>query len=114
MSRFGRWYGDLTRYEGRKGKTQIDRQLRRYEAGDNIDLPEPVLRLAQDEYDIQFPGQPYKRMQERGGLSVLEIVGLLADSLERHGVKPSVSGADVSRDPEPTATQPVGPDGARG
>lgn len=83
-----RWYGNLTRWTGPAGKVQVGAELRSYPPKP-LRLPEPVLRLAQDEYDRQFPGQPYERMQERGGLGVLEIIGLLADSLERHGVHPS-------------------------
>jgi hypothetical protein len=69
----------LMRWTGPKGIAQVG-LLRKKE---RIELPEPVLRLAQAEYDRQFPGQPYERMQERGGLGVLEIIGLLADALER-------------------------------
>jgi hypothetical protein len=78
----GCWYGSLLSSDCAKGKAQVELRLARA-AGNSIELPEPVLRLAQDEYDIQFPGQPYERMQERGGLSLLEIIGLLADALER-------------------------------
>lgn len=83
-----RWYGAISRYEGAKGKVQVEGLVRDHERGKRLMLPEPILRLAQDEYDHQFPGQPYERMQERGGLGLLEVIGLLADSLERHGVFP--------------------------
>ena len=51
----------------------------------SVRISEPILRLAQAEYDRQHPGQPYARMQERGGLGVLEIISLLADHCERLG-----------------------------
>lgn len=83
MSRFGRWYGHLL-HGGARGVVQVDaRLLQERRHPERFTLPEDVLRLAQAEYDIQHPGQPYERMQERGGLSVLEIVGLLADHVER-------------------------------
>lgn len=88
----GRWYGSLTRHEGPHGVVQMDSQVRdaAWDRGGPLRLPEHVLRLAQAEYDRQFPGQPYERMQERCGLSLLEVVGLLADLAERHGAKPSL------------------------
>lgn len=77
-----RWYGGISSWKGPTGVAQREHVSwdDRYKA---LHLPEPVLLLAQAEYDIQFPGQPYKRMQERGGLGVLEIIALLADALER-------------------------------
>lgn len=53
-------------------------------------MSERVLRLAQAEYERQHGSdQDYERMQERGGLSVLEVVRLLADFVERMGGKPT-------------------------
>ena len=52
-------------------------------------LPESILRLAHAEYEQQHHGQDYERMQERGGLGILEVVRLLADYVERLGGKPS-------------------------
>jgi hypothetical protein len=79
-----RWAGNLTRYTGPKGTVQIDSAMRdANRSGRSLMLPEAVIRLAQDEYDRQYPGQPYERMQERGGLSLLEIVGFMADRIER-------------------------------
>lgn len=75
-----RWYMGSSSWKGARGVAQVSLHLQRK---DSIDLPEPILRLAQAEYDRQFPGQPYERMQQRGGLSLLEIINLLADSLER-------------------------------
>lgn len=75
-----RWYmGD---WKGPVGKVQVESTLRAMDRRGGT-LPEPILRLAQAEYDIQFPGQPYERMQERGGLGLGEVVRLLADALER-------------------------------
>lgn len=49
-----------------------------------------VLRLAQAEYEHQHGNsQDYERMQERMGLSVTEVIALLADLAERHGAKPT-------------------------
>lgn len=75
-----RWYMGMSSWSGPKGKVQVGVKLRRAE---RLELPEPVLRLAQAEYDRQFPGQPYERMQERGGLGLMEVVSLLTDALER-------------------------------
>ncbi len=83
---YPRWYGGLMRWTGPKGVVQIESDVRTAvlpRGGERFRLPEPVLRLAQEEYDRQHPGQPYERMQERGGLGLLEIVGLLADLIER-------------------------------
>ena len=52
-------------------------------------LSESILRLAQAEYEVQYQGQDYERIQERGGLSVLEVIRLLADYVERLGGTPS-------------------------
>lgn len=64
--------------------TQVDTDFQLHRSGHRtLRLSERIMRLAQDEYDRQFPGQPYERIQQRGGLSVLEVVGLLADHVER-------------------------------
>lgn len=81
-----RWYGFMQSWTGDMGTAQIDSALRSSpdrRVPRSLKLPEPVLRLAQAEYDARYPGQPYERMQERGGLSVLEIVALLADRVQR-------------------------------
>lgn len=82
MSFSPRWYlsdvldrGTGRKVEGPKGIVSTGRS--------KLELPEELIRLAQDEYDIQHPGQPYERMQERGGLGVVEMICLLADALER-------------------------------
>ena len=73
------WVMHLTSWHGPKGKAQV--HFRREELSDHsMMLPEPVLRLAFAEYERRFGrSQSYERMQERGGLNVLEIIGLLAD-----------------------------------
>jgi len=45
-------------------------------------MPEQILRRAHREYETRFHGQDYERMQERGGLGVMEVIALLADALE--------------------------------
>ncbi len=42
--------------------------------------------MTADAYGTQ---QDYERMQERMGLSVTEVIALLADLAERHGAKPT-------------------------
>ncbi len=87
--RHPRWYGNLTNWSGPTGVVQISGRIRRAQrSGEPLTLPEPLLRLAQAEYDIRFPGQPYEEMQKRGGLGILEVVALLADALERKGGPP--------------------------
>lgn len=102
-----RWYGGLTHWKGEVGKVQIESQVRSAADGRQpLRLPEPVLHLAQAEYDRQLGGQPYERMQERGGLGVLEIVALMADRieyLEREIERPKAAVAEYARELE---TQP--------
>ena len=75
-----------------QGVMQVDNELResviRFR-GKQPTMNETVLRLAHAEYERQHSGQDYERMQQRGGLSVLEVVRLLADHVERLGGKPS-------------------------
>ena len=75
-----------------RGIFQIDNELDpiviRHQ-GKRPTLPESILRLAHAEYERQHRGQDYERMQQRGGLSILEVVRLLADHVERLGGKPS-------------------------
>lgn len=48
------------------------------------------LCVPQAEYEHQHgTRQDYERMQERGGLSVMEVVALLADLAERCGATPT-------------------------
>lgn len=76
-----RWSGRVLSSEPR-GVAQFHREIRT--------LPEGILRLAQAEYEYQYgTSQDYERMQERGGLSVNEVIGLLADYVERLGGTPT-------------------------
>jgi hypothetical protein len=90
-----RHYCGFTDYykDSKQGVVQIDLELTggtwRYKPKDPFKMSETVLRLAHAEYERQYPGQDYERVQERGGLSIIEIVNLLADYVERLGGKPS-------------------------
>lgn len=89
-----RWVGSLSGSNpGPRGKVQISSEIRdavRGRTHSELTLPEPVLRLAQAEYEHHFGhSQDYERMQERGGLSLYEVIGLLADYVERLGGKPT-------------------------
>lgn len=89
MSAKRSWYMDLSRAEPR-GVVQLGALERRRHGDPRFTLPEHVLRLAQAEYERQFGrSQDYERMQERAGLSLLEVVGLLADYVDRLGGKPT-------------------------
>lgn len=104
-----RWCGNIVTWKGRRGIVQVGSPLREA-VRDNtrqVTLPEPILRLAQDEYDLQYSGQPYERMQERGGLSIYEVIGLLADALERRG--PAASSPSMFSDIEAAESSTVGP-----
>lgn len=47
-------------------------------------LPEPIARLAYEEYVNQGHGnQSFDRLHERGGFGVTEVISLLADLIER-------------------------------
>lgn len=71
------------------GIMQVDPELSDRHSAIRPSMNETVLRLAHAEYERQHPGQDYERMQSRGGLSVLEIIRLLADYCERLGGTPS-------------------------
>lgn len=89
MSGRRKWYGSLQSGQPR-GVVQTDGFERRLRRDPRFTMPEHVLRLAQTEYEMQYgTDQDYERMQERGGLSVLEVVALLADYVERLGGKPT-------------------------
>lgn len=82
------WYMRLGAPDGPTGRVQLSDVVRR--SNDSIRLPEHVLRLAQAEYEHQQGhSQDYERMQERGGLGLMEVVALLADLAERHGARPT-------------------------
>ena len=86
------WYGTLNHALPR-GVVQLESSLQdtiRCRDRSRFTLPEGVLRLAHTEYEHQYGHQQdYERMQERGGLGVLEVVALLADLAERFGAKPT-------------------------
>jgi hypothetical protein len=85
------WYFTLTDAKPR-GVVQTDGFERRLNGSSRYTLPEHVLRLAQAEYEHRFgTEQDYERMQERAGLSILEVVGLLADYCDRLGGKPTAA-----------------------
>lgn len=91
------WYMKLgnTRVEEPTGTVQISGEIRR--GAQSMRLPEGVLRLAQAEYEHQHgTQQDYECMQERMGLSIGEVVALLADLAERHGAKPTLPRAGKS------------------
>lgn len=47
-------------------------------------IPEGVARLAYEQYAHRFgTSQSFERLHERGGFGTLEIIGLLADLVER-------------------------------
>lgn len=93
------WYRRLSDASPR-GVVQVESLVRDAERGrEKLTLPEYVLRLAHAEYEYQYGNsQDYERMQERGGLGVLEVVALLADYVERLGgnpTKPRHDGSDT-------------------
>lgn len=81
------WYGSCSTAQPR-GVVQMESHLKdRYV---RLTLPEHILRLAQAEYEHHFGHeQDYERMQERGGLGLLEVVGLLADLADHLGAQPT-------------------------
>lgn len=47
-------------------------------------IPEPIARLAYEEYAYQFgTQQSFERLHERGGFGYAEVIALLADLIER-------------------------------
>ena len=83
MSLRNRFYCNAITDVEPSGVAQLDECFRGRDRSIRIKIAEPILRLAQEEYDRQHPGQPYERMQEHGGLSILEIIALLADHVNR-------------------------------
>lgn len=79
-----RWYKDDP-----KGVMQVDLDLTGGRRKPKPTMDETVLRLAHAEYAQQHHGQDYERIQERGGFSVLEVIRLLADHVERLGGVPT-------------------------
>jgi len=83
-----KWYVSGRWAAADKGKVQVGSDLR---SQTGVMMPEQILRRAHQEYALRFSGQDYERMQERGGLGVIELIMLLADALET---------ADARRTPE--------------
>ena len=74
-----KWYVSDRWGAADKGKVQVGSELRN---ATTVMVPETILRRAHREYELRFAGQSYGRMQERGGLGVIEVIMLLADALE--------------------------------
>ncbi len=70
-----RWYGSLGSWSGPMCPVLGDDQMYR--------LPEAIVRRASAEYNAQGYGQSHERLMGFGGLSLSEIVALLADALDR-------------------------------
>ncbi len=94
-----RWYAGGALDREPQGRVQVDSALVRHDDRRRRTLPEALLRLAHEEYDRQHPRQPYERMQERGGLSVLELVMLLGDHVERLKASQGPTMASETRSP---------------
>lgn len=78
-----RWYGFLSDWKGERGPVQMGTALRRAARSDEpVTLPMPVLKMAADEYNAQGYGQSLERLNERGGLSLMEVIALLADAVD--------------------------------
>lgn len=79
--RDARWYMSSVCVE-RKGQKRAPIQAHRWKRDVNPTLPDELVRLASAEYNRQGFGQSHERLCERGGLSDVEIITLLADALE--------------------------------
>jgi len=77
------WYCNIGEHE--MGVVQredvFDRRVGR--SAGPVKLPMGILRLAHEEYSAQGHVQSLKRIQERGGFGVLEVIYLLADHVNR-------------------------------
>lgn len=78
--RRGRWYMTGAMSSGEQGPVQVNPRLQR--RGQRYSLPMPILAMAADEYN-RHHDQSLERLNERGGLGILEVVALLADRCER-------------------------------
>lgn len=79
MTALERWYGRMDAKPS--GKVQITVNTFKKST---FELPLEVLKLAYAEYALQYgTSQSFGRIQERGGFSILEVIGLLADAVER-------------------------------
>lgn len=67
-----------------QGVVQIDHRIRnavRDQGG--LTMPERILKRAHDEYNRQGHHQTYEQIQQRAGLSIMEVVTLLYDAVRR-------------------------------
>lgn len=81
MSRDARWFmGSVLHQDAWPTRAPI--QVHRWKRDDKPSLPDELVRLASAEYNRQGFGQSHELLCERGGLSDLEIITLLADALE--------------------------------
>jgi hypothetical protein len=98
MSR-SRWYGSTVSKP--HGEKRAPIQIHRWRRDEYPTLPDELVRLASDEYNRQGFGQTHERLCERGGLSDIEIICLLADALEHERQRPhngrTESGGDNAR-----------------
>ena len=73
-----RWLGSIEKAEPR-GPVQVEAGL-----GRHTTLPMGVLELAYEEYSHHYgTSQSLARLNERGGFGIGEVIGLLADLIER-------------------------------
>lgn len=77
----GKWYIAGTLDAGEQVPVQIDARLRKREGG--LTLPKDLVAIAGREYEKQGYSQTFERLCERGGLSILEIIQLMADAVNR-------------------------------
>lgn len=66
----------------KRAPIQVTRWDARRREGAPPSLPDELVRLASEEYNRQGFDQSHERLCERGGLSDVEIITLLADALE--------------------------------
>lgn len=75
-----RWTMRLNSWQGKRVPVQ------RLHGRDSqaLTIPEPIARLAYEEYAAQFGrSQSFERLHERGGFGTMELICLLADLVER-------------------------------
>lgn len=78
----GRWFMGMAGYRGPVRPVLRGGETRR------TDMPEPIARLAYEEYANQGHGdQSFEHIHQRGGFSMGEYVALLADLVERERAK---------------------------
>lgn len=73
-------------------RTSATVQAGRHPRSDRFPVNEKVLRMAEAEYERQFPpGQTIDRIRERGGLGIHEMHSLLACAIERYAPPDALS-----------------------